>query len=111
MARRRASVATMSRPMGSGQDVIKAICLVLALNFRFYSLVFQRGYFFTLCTTNIMQHNNRLLFFLFLFLSIVYLYISRFVFRIGNHETAKFRFWTHDSQETVLQLRISEVGN
>lgn len=55
-------MATMSRPMGSGQDVIKAICLVLALNFRFHSLVFQRGYFLTFCTINIMQHSGRLFF-------------------------------------------------
>lgn len=59
-------MATMSRPMGSAQDVTKAICLVLALNFRFYSLVFQRGCPLTFCATNIMQHNHCLLFFLFI---------------------------------------------
>lgn len=33
MARRRASVATMSRPMGSTQDVTKAIRLVFSFEF------------------------------------------------------------------------------
>lgn len=110
MTKRRASVATMSRPMGSTQDVTKAIRFVLALNFRFYSLVFQQGYPLTFCTTNTMTLII-IAYLLFLFRSFYTVYIFRFLLHTGHREAAKFRFRTHDSQETIFQLRIPEVGH
>lgn len=68
-------MATMSRPMGSTQDVTKAICLVL--NFRFYGLIFQQDYPPTFCITNTM---TRIIIAYSLFLFFLHIvYISRFV--------------------------------
>lgn len=110
MARRRASVATMSRPMGA-QDVTKAICLVLVLNFRFLRLSISTGLPLMFCITNIMTRIIIASFSFFFFSYIYIIYISRSVFLIGDCQAAKFRFRPHDSQKTILQLRIPEVGN